>query len=153
MSKVTRVSLTLLCIFMILLIVIVPSMLRDESVKCITSSEFTSDSVVISDTVTATVYHAVASQCDGDFLTTASGRKISSTYTAYDHRYIAVSRDLLDTYNYGDTVVIEGIGDYDGIYIVADTMNERFTKYIDILINPGMKVGKWTDVIIKKVIK
>lgn len=93
------------------------------------------------DTVTATVYHAVPEQCDEDYLTTASGRKIENTNTAYDHRYIAVSRDLLKKYNYGDKVLVTGTDIYDGIYIVADTMNRRYKGYIDILINPGMKTG------------
>lgn len=103
------------------------------------------------DTVTATVYHAVPEQCDGDYLTTASGRKIESTNSAYNHRYIAVSRDLLKKYHYGDRVLVTGTGIYDGIYIVADTMNKRYEGYVDILINPGMKTGKWKNVIITKV--
>ena len=100
--------------------------------------------------VTATVYHAVASQCDGDYLTTASGRKIKSTNEAYSHRYIAVSRDLRELFPYGCEVEVIGTGIYDGIYIVADTMNKRYTEYIDILINPDMPIGKWENVIIKK---
>lgn len=100
--------------------------------------------------VTATVYHAVASQCDGDYLTTASGRKIKSTDEAYSHRYIAVSRDLGELFPYGCKVEVIGTGIYDGIYIVADTMNKRYTEYIDILINPDMPIGKWENVIIKK---
>lgn len=100
--------------------------------------------------VTATVYHAVASQCDGDYLTTASGRKIKSTNEAYSHRYIAVSRDLRELFPYGCKVEVIGTGKYDGIYTVADTMNKRYTEYIDILINPDMPIGKWENVIIKK---
>ena len=101
--------------------------------------------------VTATVYHATKSQCDDDYLTTASGRKIKSTYEAYDHRYIAVSRDLLDLFPYGCKVEVIGTGIYDGIYTVADTMNKRYTEYIDILINPDMKQGKWNNVVIKRI--
>lgn len=101
--------------------------------------------------VTATVYHAVEEQCNSDFLTTASGRKIKSTEEAYDHKYIAVSRDLLKYFKYGDKVIISGTGIYDGEYIVADTMNKRFKGYIDILINPDMRIGKWDNVTITKV--
>lgn len=100
--------------------------------------------------VTATVYHAVAAQCDGDYLTTASGKKIKSTNEAYSHRYIAVSRDLRELFPYGCKVEVIGTGKYDGIYTVADTMNKRYTEYIDILINPGMPIGKWENVVIKK---
>ena len=100
--------------------------------------------------VTATVYHAVKGQCDNDYLTTASGKKIKSTNEAYSHRYIAVSRDLRELFPYGCKVEVTGTGIYDGIYTVADTMNKRYTEYIDILINPGMPTGKWENVIIKK---
>lgn len=101
--------------------------------------------------VTATVYHAVEGQCDDSPLVTASGAKISSAESAYDHRYIAVSRDLLDVFPYGTMVEISGCGELDGIYEVQDTMAKRYKGYIDLLINPNMKGGKWEGVRIKKV--
>lgn len=101
--------------------------------------------------VTATVYHAVAGQCDNSPLVTASGAKISSAESAYDHRYLAVSRDLLDVFPYGTIVEVSGCGELDGVYTVADTLNKRYKGYIDILINPDMQGGKWEGVRIKKV--
>lgn len=101
--------------------------------------------------VTATVYHAVEGQCDGSPLVTASGAKIDSTESAYDHRYIAVSRDLLDVFPYGTMVEVSGCGELDGVYTVADTLNKRYKGYIDILINPDMRGGKWEGVRIRKV--
>lgn len=101
--------------------------------------------------VTATVYHAVEGQCDESPLVTASGAKISSADTAYDHRYIAVSSDLLDVFPYGTKVEVSGCGELDGVYTVEDTMNRRYKGYIDLLINPDMKGGKWEGVRIKKV--
>lgn len=101
--------------------------------------------------VTATVYHAVEGQCDDSPLVTASGAKIASTESAYDHRYIAVSRDLLDVFPYGTKVEVSGCGELDGFYWVEDTMNKRYKGYIDLLINPDMKGGKWEGVRIKKV--
>lgn len=101
--------------------------------------------------VTATVYHAVEGQCDDNPLVTASGAKISSAESAYEHRYLAVSRDLLDVFPYGTTVEVSGCGELDGVYIVADTLNKRYKGYIDILINPDMRGGKWEGVRIKKV--
>lgn len=101
--------------------------------------------------VTATVYHAVEEQCDDSPLVTASGAAISSAESAYDHRYIAVSRDLLDVFPYGTKVEVSGCGELDGVYTVADTLNKRYKGYIDLLINPDMKGGKWTGVRIKKV--
>ena len=101
--------------------------------------------------VTATVYHAVPEQCDSDCLITASGAKIKCAESAYDHRYLAVSRDLLDVFPYGTMVEVSGCGELDGRWVVADTMNRRYKGYIDLLINPDMKGGKWEGVRIKKV--
>lgn len=101
--------------------------------------------------VTATVYHAVEGQCDGNPLVTASGAKIASAESAYEHRYLAVSRDLLDVFPYGTMVEVSGCGELDGVYTVADTLNKRYKGYIDILINPDMRGGKWEGVRIKKV--
>lgn len=101
--------------------------------------------------VTATVYHAVESQCDSDCLVTASGARIASADSAYEHRYLAVSRDLLDVFPYGTMVEVSGCGELDGEWVVVDTMNRRYKGYIDLLINPDMKGGKWEGVRIKKV--
>lgn len=101
--------------------------------------------------VTATVYHAVEGQCDDSPLVTASGAKISSAESAYEHRYLAVSRDLLDVFPYGTMVEVSGCGELDGIYCVVDTMAKRFKGYVDILINPDMRGGKWEGVRIKKI--
>ena len=101
--------------------------------------------------VTATVYHAVEGQCDDSPLITAGGAKIASAESAYDHRYIAVSRDLLDVFPYGTKVEVSGCGELDGLYTVADTLNKRYKGYIDLLINPDMKGGKWEGVRIRKV--
>ena len=101
--------------------------------------------------VTATVYHAVEEQCDDSPLVTASGAKIASAESAYDHRYIAVSRDLLDVFPYGTIVEVSGCGELDGVYTVADTLNKRYKGYIDILINPDMRGGKWEGVRVRKV--
>lgn len=101
--------------------------------------------------VTATVYHAVEGQCDDSPLVTASGAKIESAESAYDHRYLAVSRDLLDVFPYGTKVEVSGCGELDGVYTVVDTLNKRYKGYIDILINPDMRGGKWEGVLIKKI--
>lgn len=101
--------------------------------------------------VTATVYHAVPEQCDSDCLVTASGAKIKSAESAYEHRYLAVSRDLLDVFPYGTMVEVSGCGELDGVYCVVDTMAKRFKGYVDILINPDMRGGKWEGVRVKKV--
>lgn len=97
------------------------------------------------------MYHAVKEQCDATPLVTASGAKISSAESAYEHRYIAISRDLLDVFPYGTKVEVSGCGELDGVYTVADTLNKRYKGYIDILINPDMRGGKWEGARIRKV--
>lgn len=101
--------------------------------------------------VTATVYHAVEEQCDGDPLVTASGARIKSAESAYEHRYLAVSRNLLYVFPYGTKIEVSGCGELDGEWVVADTMAKRYKGYIDLLINPDMQVGKWEGVRIRKV--
>lgn len=89
--------------------------------------------------VTATCYNAVESQCDLEPNITSWGKRISAD--AYSHKYISVSRDLLDKFPYGSKVLIKGTP-YDGLYIVADLMNKRFSKRVDLLIDQEMKVFK-----------
>lgn len=102
--------------------------------------------------VTLTCYHAVEAQCNANYLKTASGANIESTETAYKHRYIAVSRDLLEEYPYGTVVTIDScsISEYNGEWIVQDTMNKRWRNAVDILINPGMRLTKEKVSITKK---
>jgi 3D (Asp-Asp-Asp) domain-containing protein len=104
--------------------------------------------------VTATMYNAVESQCDSDPLITAAMYKINPK-KASEHKWIAMSRDMLKRwgghFNYGDKVLISGAGHKDGIYIVADTMNKRFKKRIDILETKGTPLYKFNSVTIQKV--
>lgn len=92
--------------------------------------------------VTATMYNPVVNQCDKDPLITAGMYRINP-YKASDHKWIAMSRDLLKRwggpYNFGDKVKIEGAGHKDGIYTVVDVMNKRFKNRIDILETKGTK--------------
>lgn len=103
-----------------------------------------------SDRVTATVYNAVPEQTNNDPGHTASMFKLDLS-NPYKHRIIAVSRDLLSEYPMGTLVRVSGTGIYDGIYVVEDKMARRWTKRIDILINVGMRLGKWNNVKITKI--
>lgn len=91
--------------------------------------------------VIATIYHATPSQCNDDYLTTASGMKIECTDSAYKHRCIAVSRDLLGEFPYGTEVIVSGceVEEYNGVWVVNDTMNKRYRRRVDFLVNPKMK--------------
>ena len=100
--------------------------------------------------VTATVYHAVPEQCNNDPGHTASMFKLDLK-NPYKHRIIAVSRNLLKEYPMGTLVKVSGVGKYSGTYQVQDKMNKRYFNRIDILINIGMPLGKWTKATIQKI--
>lgn len=141
--------------YLVLIGLLIATGIYKDSVEDEIRSHNGADAVsVVTDTVyvvTATVYHAVESQCDSDCLVTASGARIASADSAYEHRYLAVSRDLLDVFPYGSVVEVSGCGELDGRWVVADTMAKRFKGYVDLLINPDMKGGKWSGVRIKKI--
>ena len=105
--------------------------------------------------VSATYYNPVAEQCWGDPLVTASGKRIELEKLKREEiKWIAVSRDLLAHYNYGDKVMLSCAEDpsIDGIYYVEDTMNKRFKNKIDLLWHTDKKgKGKWNNVHIRKI--
>ena len=49
------------------------------------------------------------------------------------------------------TVKISGAGQYDGVWVIRDRMNKRWTNKIDFLVNVDMFVDKWENVIIEKI--
>jgi 3D (Asp-Asp-Asp) domain-containing protein len=81
------------------------------------------------------MYYAVKGQCDKDPLTTAGMFKIIP-HKASEQKLIALSRDLLTrfggSFQYGDKVMLLNAGHKSGVYVVADTMNKRFKRKIDI---------------------
>jgi len=99
--------------------------------------------------VTATIYHADPSQCNADFLTTASMKKIDSL-SPEKHRWIAVSRDLEKLgFVFGTKVKVSNAGAMNGVWTVEDRMSKRWNKRIDFLVNKKKKYGKWTEVELK----
>lgn len=100
--------------------------------------------------VEITMYYAVPGQCDDTPLVTACGYKINPK-KATEHKWIAVSRDLLKKFKYGDKVKISNAGEKDGIYVVADCMAKRFKSKVDILETVGVSLYKLTNAIIEKV--
>lgn len=97
----------------------------------------------------ATVYNAVAGQCNPDYGRTASMFRLNIK-NPYSHRIIAIERTMMDKYGLqmGDVVYLEGVGKYDGVWQVQDKMNKRFSGMdkIDLLVNGGTKTGKWDNV-------
>jgi len=98
--------------------------------------------------VHATVYNAVPEQTNSDPGHTAFMFELDLS-NPYKHRIIAVSRDLLIKYPKGTKVYVSGTS-YDGVYVVMDKMNKRYTNRIDLLINLDMQIGSWPNATITK---
>ena len=99
--------------------------------------------------VTMTTYSISSGQTDSNPLETASGY-ILSKKNPKKHRVIAISRDLKKKFKFSDSVLISNAGKYDGVYVVEDVMNKRFTNKIDILVNPKDSGTKLYNVKIRK---
>ena len=104
--------------------------------------------------VVVTIYHPVEEQCDDSPDILASGLKIQID-RASEYRYCAVSRDLLvrwgGNFRYGDIIVIQGAEDLDGLWIIQDTMNPRWTNRVDLLRTPGSPDRYYEDVVMHRV--
>jgi 3D (Asp-Asp-Asp) domain-containing protein len=99
--------------------------------------------------VVATIYHAVPGQTDDTPNITATGFTINIS-NPRSHKIIAVSRDLEKIgFTMGAKVCVENAGPMNGIWIIEDRMNKRWTKRIDFLVNETRKYGKWDKVKIK----
>ena len=96
--------------------------------------------------VMATVYNAVPSQTDSTPLITASNKHIDANNPG-KHKWIAVSRDLEKYgFTFGVEVCVENAGKMNGIWVVEDRMNRRFTNKIDFLVDNHIVLGKWDGV-------
>lgn len=87
--------------------------------------------------VSVSAYNAVPSQTDGNPNIAAWGDTL-----VLDEQGIAVSRDLIAMgLDHNTQVKIEGL---EGIYLVKDKMNKRYTKKIDIFMgNDVSKANEW----------
>jgi 3D (Asp-Asp-Asp) domain-containing protein len=100
-------------------------------------------------TVTATIYHATPSQTDSTPDRTATNFKINLK-NPQSHCIIAVSRDLeAKGFKMNSVVVVSNAGSMNGLWVIRDRMNKRWTNRIDFLVDETMKGGKWNNVKIK----
>ena len=109
----------------------------------------------IQELVTATIYYAVPAQTDNTPHITADGTRLHKRYVD-KYRFLAVSRDLLKSnggfLEYGDYVIVENTnGRYNGIWQVKDTMNKRFSKRIDFLVDKKTPHNKFENVTLTKI--
>ena len=51
-------------------------------------------------------------------------------------------------FTFGVEVCVENAGDMDGVWVVEDRMNKRFTNKIDFLVDNEVVLGKWEGVIL-----
>ena len=123
--------------------------------KVITKNE----TVLLADDVTATVYNAIESQCNNDCTTTASMFVLEKDKIE-SYRIIAMERTMMKELNlkFGDEVIVEGTGTYDGTWQIQDLLNKRYKGQhrIDFLVPNHIKTGKWENIRIyvkKKVIQ
>ena len=108
--------------------------------------------LLISVSTTATVYNAVPEQCGNHPSVTASGRTI--TGDVMELRILAMERTMMAKHGirYGDTVLVEGAGEYDGEWVVEDTMSRRWAGQdrVDFLVPESIRLGRWEGVRIYK---
>ena len=109
--------------------------------------------ILISASTTATVYNAVPEQCGSNPTVTASGRKIDPS-KVQKMRVLAMERTMMSRngIKYGDLVLIEGAGQYDGEWTVDDTMHRKWAGQdrIDFLVPEHIRLGKWENVKVYK---
>lgn len=132
-------------IFMILLIFPFKENTGKEIVV-IDEETFLSEIILAKKSVTVTFYNPTVAQCGKDPLTTADGSKIDMTKLQTGKlRWCAVSRDLLQVYEYGDEIWIESENpNIRGYWIVKDTMASFKKNCVDLLLpeNHNMGFGK-----------
>jgi hypothetical protein len=109
----------------------------------------------IYDNVWGTIYHAEVRQCDATPTITGDGSRINP-YKASEHRWIAISQEMLDSewrvellndstslqfkgkIQYGDTIWVDSpYTQINGWWIVRDTKNKRYQNSIDFLQTKG----------------
>ena len=104
---------------------------------------------LVDNKTTATVYNAVPEQCNADFGHTASMFRLNLN-DVLSQRVIAMERTFMSRLGlkYGDVVYLEGVGEYDGVWQIQDTMNKKYAgqRKIDILVPNHIKGGLWQNV-------
>lgn len=98
--------------------------------------------------VTVTTYNATKAQTDNTPLLTSCGFKIDSL-NPYRQKIIGLSRDLLEEFYYGEKVILQNCGKFNGEYTVLDCANSRLIRTVDICINRNAIGGTYKNVVLK----
>ncbi len=102
--------------------------------------------------VNFTVYNALERQTDSSPLKTADQSLIDKEkLNKGELKWIAVSRDLLKVFKYGDKVLVKckKYPKFDGVWTVKDCMAKRWKMKIDFLVADSIKLGRGTCTITK----
>jgi hypothetical protein len=98
--------------------------------------------------VTVTTWNPTKAQTDDSPNLTACGFRID-TINPYKQRIVGLSRDLLEHFYYGEKVIIENCGRFNGVYTVVDCGAKRLVRTVDICIGRNQLGGKFENVIIR----
>lgn len=114
------------------------------------------DEIPILFDVAVTIYYPVEAQTDDTPNITADGTHFE-IHSAGEYRYCALSRDLLNHFGggpfaYGDTITLLGVGNYNGKWVVKDTMHERWDNTVDLLVDVGTPLFKQKNAKMKRMI-
>ena len=90
--------------------------------------------------VTITVYNKGRQTADGSII---PWQKVKNKTI----RWCAISPNLLKKnggpYEFGDTIHVEGTGNLDGDYVIHDLTSKRHRNWIDLLVPPSIRHGRW----------
>lgn len=98
--------------------------------------------------VTATTWNPTKAQTDNSPHLTACGFKID-TLNPSKQRIIGLSRDLLEHFYYGEKVILENAGKFNGVYTVVDCGSKRLIRTVDICISRNELGGRFENVVLK----
>ena len=97
--------------------------------------------------VTITVYNEGRQTADGSII---PWQKVKNGTI----HWCAISPDLLKKnggpYEFGDIIHIEGTEDLDGDYVIHDLTSKRHRNWVDLLVPPSKRHGKWKGKIKKR---
>jgi hypothetical protein len=108
----------------------------------------------------ASIYHAVEAQCDSTPFITANNTLITDPTT---DRFVAMARHMIRPtkwhteaqgydknamFCFGDSIVVEGAGEFNGIWIIMDSMAKKHKNRIDFLVDKRIKGYDFADSVI-----
>ena len=92
--------------------------------------------------VTVTVYNKGRQTADG---TVIPWKQVKNRAI----RWCAISPNLYKKnggpYSFGDTIRVENAGGYDGDWVIHDLTSKKHRNWIDLLVPPHVKHGRWNN--------